>query len=105
LNSDYADRLLDEDIEQGYKEVRRFTSEYITSLVDNGYEPKDILSEAYIIGAAEIDAIDRRIASYEARRMAVMRAVDAYNEKFARKLEAARDIVDAEFTDLPTKKA
>jgi hypothetical protein len=93
---------LNEDLEQGYKEVRRFTSEHFAKLADNGYGPADILAEAYIIGAADIDAIDRRIASYEARRMAVMRAIEAYNEKFARKLDAAsEDIVEAEFKDLP----
>ena len=82
-----------------------FTSEHTTKLADNGYGPSDLLSEAYIIGAANINAIDRRIASYEARRMAVMRAVEAYNEKFAGKLEAAKDIVEAEFTDLPAENA
>jgi hypothetical protein len=71
-------------------------------LADNGYGPSDILVGAYNLGAANIDAIDRRIASYETRRMAVMRAVEDYNEKFARKLGAAsKDIVEAEFNDLP----
>ena len=71
-------------------------------LADNGYGPSDILVGAYNFGAANIDAIDRRIASYESRRMAVMRAVEDYNEKFARKLDAVSgDIAEAEFTDLP----
>jgi hypothetical protein len=57
----------------------------ITKLLNiNGYGPSDILAAAYIFGADNIDAIDRRIASYEARRMAVMREVEGYNEKFAR---------------------
>jgi hypothetical protein len=97
---------LNEDLEKGYKEVRLFTSEDIAKLANNGYGPEDILAEAYIIGAAEIDAIDRRIASYETRRMAVMKALEAYNEKFARKLDAAsEDIVEAEFKDLPAEEA
>jgi hypothetical protein len=71
-------------------------------LADSGYGPSDLLAKAYILGRDNIDAIDRRIASYEARRMAVMRAVETYNEKFARKLDAAsEDIVEAEYTDLP----
>jgi hypothetical protein len=41
-------------------------------LAENGYESSDILALAYILGAPNIDAIDRRIASYEARRMAVL---------------------------------
>jgi hypothetical protein len=73
-------------------------------LADNGYGPSDILLAAYNLGAANIDAIDRRIASYETRRMAVMKALEAYNEKFARKLDAAsEDIVEAEFKDLPAE--
>jgi hypothetical protein len=75
-------------------------------LADTGYGPSDLLAAAYILGADNIDAIDRRIASYEARRMAVMREVEGYNEKFARKLDAASgDIVEAEFNDLPAEEA
>jgi hypothetical protein len=75
-------------------------------LTDNGYGPSDILAGAYVLRADSIDAIDRRIASYETRRMTVMRAVEAYNEKFARKLETASgDIAEAEFTDLPLENA
>jgi hypothetical protein len=97
---------LNEDLEKGYQEVRRFTREHVAKLADNGYGPEDIVAEAYVIGAAEIDAIDRRIASYETRRMAVMKALEAYNEKFARKLDAAsEDIVEAEFKDLPAEEA
>jgi hypothetical protein len=71
-------------------------------LADDGYGQSDILAQAYILGAANIDAIDRRIASYELRRMALVREVEAYNGKFARKLDAAsKDVVDAEFTDAP----
>jgi hypothetical protein len=54
----------------------------LKKLADHGYGASDILAEAYDVGAANIDAIDRRIASYETRRMAVMRAVETYNEKF-----------------------
>jgi hypothetical protein len=75
-------------------------------LADNGYDRSDILAEAYILGADNIDAIERRIASYETRRMAVMRAVEDYNEKFARKLDtASEDIAEGEFTDLPPENA
>jgi hypothetical protein len=95
-----------EDLGQNYWETRRFTSEDTAKLADNGYGPSDILAEAYIVGAADINAIDRRIASYETRRMAVMRAVETYNEKFAGKLDTASgDIAEAEFTDLPPEDA
>jgi hypothetical protein len=37
--------------------------------------------------------------------MAVMREVEGYNEKFARKLDtASKDVVEAEFNDLPAEK-
>jgi hypothetical protein len=95
-----------ESLGQNFKEIRRFTSEDFAKLVDNGYTPSDILAEAYIVGAADINAIDRRIASYETRRMAVMREVEHYNEKYARKLDTASgDIAEAEFTDLPPEVA
>jgi hypothetical protein len=74
-------------------------------LAANGYGPSDILAEAYIRGAPNIDAIDRRLASYEARRMTTLRELEIYSEKFASKLAAtSRDIVDAEFT-VPTENA
>jgi hypothetical protein len=75
-------------------------------LTDNGYEASDILAGAYVLGADNIDAIDRRIASYESRRMVTVRQVEIYNEKLARKLDAAsKDIVEAEFNDLPAEGA
>jgi hypothetical protein len=71
-----------------------------TKLTDAGYGPSDILAHAYVLGARNIDAIDRRLASYEVRRMAVLREVEARNERFARKLGAASArIIDAEVTD------
>lgn len=66
-------------------------------LSDNGYGQSDILAGAYILGARNIDAVDRRMASYETRRMAVLRELEYRNERFARKLEAASArIIDAE---------
>jgi hypothetical protein len=71
-------------------------------LADNGYGQSEILAEAFILGARNIDAIDRRLASYEIRRMAVLREVENYSEKFSRKLATASDrVIDAEFTDAP----
>ena len=59
-----------------------------------------MLARAYINGASQIDAVDRRIASYEARRMTVLREIERRNEKFARQLEkASSDIIDAEFSE------
>jgi transposase InsO family protein len=41
------------------------------------------LARAYILGAENIDAVDRRIASYEARRMAAMGARSSAPMKWA----------------------
>jgi hypothetical protein len=96
---------------QGEAEARQWIKnpkslpEITKILADNSYDLSDILARAYILGADSIDVIDRRIASYEIRRMAVMREVENYNEKFARKLDAASEnVLDAEFTDLPAEK-
>lgn len=69
-------------------------------LADRGDDESVILAKAYIQAAADIDAIDRRIASYERRRMAALTAVEAYSEKFARRLQAASsEVIDGEFTE------
>ena len=47
----------------------------------------------------DIDAVDRRIASYEHRRNAALSELDRYSESRARKLKATLDIVDGEFTE------
>ena len=69
-------------------------------LAARGYPISEVLARAYINGASQIDAVDRRIASYEARRMTVLREIERRNEKFARQLEkASSDIIDAEFSE------
>jgi hypothetical protein len=79
----------------------------VTRIVrDSGYDRSAILAGAYNLGADNIDAIDRRLTSYETRRMLAMRTVENYNEKFAKNLDAvSRDVVDAEFKDLPAEEA
>jgi hypothetical protein len=74
--------------------------ETTNKLIDNGCGQPEILAEAFILGARNIDAVDRRLASYEARRMAVLKTVEDHNEKFAGKLEdASTRIIDVEVTD------
>jgi hypothetical protein len=63
-----------------------------------GYSPSTVLAEAYINGAAEIDMVEHRIASYEARRMMALREIERRSEKSARQLErATSDIIDGDF--------
>ena len=69
-------------------------------LTARGYPPSEVLARAYIRGAAQIDAVDRRIASYEMRRMLILREVERRNERLARRLEkASTEIIDAEFSE------
>jgi hypothetical protein len=69
-------------------------------LVSDGHLPTAVLAEAYMRGAAHIEAIDKRIASYEARRVGIVREIERRNERFARDLDrASSSILDAEFSE------
>ena len=69
-------------------------------LAEQGHDVPYTLSIALEDDESRIDAFDRRIASYELRRMAALRAIEQYNEKLARRLEAASsEIIDGEFTE------
>ena len=62
-------------------------------------DPMYWLVRGYISEGDDIDAIDKRLASYEHRRNAALCGLDRYSESRARKLKATLDIVDAEFTE------
>jgi chorismate mutase len=48
----------------------------------------------------QIDAIDRRIASYQSRRMEVLKMIASYSESLARRLKAIpSEIIEAEFSE------
>jgi hypothetical protein len=65
-----------------------------------GHDPASVLAQAYLRGARDIDAVDRRIASYELRRSAILREISLRSERRARRLEeVALEIIDAEFTE------
>jgi hypothetical protein len=64
-------------------------------LADQGYDAMDILFEA--VGSnSNIEEFDKRIASYELRWMAVLRASEQYSERLARRLG---EIIEGEFTE------
>jgi hypothetical protein len=68
-------------------------------LADLGYDATDISYKA-LEGNSVIDGIDKRIASYELRRMAALRAIELYSEKLARRLEtASSEIIEGQFTN------
>jgi hypothetical protein len=69
-------------------------------LTARGYPPSEVLAQAFMRGTAQIDAVDRRIASYEMRRMLTLKEIERRNERLSRKLEkASSEIIDAEFSE------
>ena len=69
-------------------------------LANKGYDASEILTGALNRAADRIDAIDRRIASYELRRMTALRSMGHYNETLARRLEAvSSDVIEGNFTE------
>jgi hypothetical protein len=69
-------------------------------LADAGYDASEILKIAMNEAADWIDATDRRIATYELRRMAALRAVEHYNETLARRLKAfSSEVIEGKFTE------
>jgi hypothetical protein len=69
-------------------------------LAEKGYKPESVLAHAYLRGAGDIDAIERRIASYEARRNLILKEINLRSERTAQRLDkASSNIIDAEFSE------
>jgi hypothetical protein len=69
-------------------------------LAAKGYPPSEVLARAYMRGVNQIDAVDKRTASYEFRRMGGLREIERRDEKFARQLgNASKEIIDGEFSE------
>ena len=69
-------------------------------LAEMGYSASDILRDALCEAADSIDAINRRLASYELRRMAALRTIERYSEALARRLEkTSSKIIEGEFAE------
>jgi len=65
-----------------------------------GHPPTAVLAEAYKRGASDIDAIDKRIAWYEARRTEIIREIERRNVRLARDLDiASSPVIDGEFSE------
>ncbi len=64
-------------------------------------DPATSLSKAYLLGLDDIEAFDKQIALFEARRNNALRELAWHCETTARKLEkASRDIIDGEFNEV-----
>jgi hypothetical protein len=58
------------------------------------------LTSALTAAAGRIDAIDRRIASYEVRRIAALRMIEHYSELLARRLgTVSSEVIEGQFTE------
>jgi hypothetical protein len=74
------------------------------ALAEKGYSESAILAQAYMRGTTQIDAIDRRIASYERRRDTVLREAGLWNDRLSRQLDQATTaIIEGEFTEAVEK--
>jgi hypothetical protein len=69
-------------------------------LKEKGHDPESVLAEAYLRGARDIDAIDKRIALYEIRRNAALREIAQRSELKAERL----DQVSSDEPSLPKRR-
>jgi hypothetical protein len=85
---------------QRWASDRTARKEIDSRLSAKGHPPSAVLAEAYRRGASHVDTIDKRISSYETRRIGIVREIERRNERFARDLEAASSsIIDGEFSE------
>jgi hypothetical protein len=69
------------------------------NLAERGYDASYIMTEALKQAAPQIDAIDRRLGTYEQRRRSIMRDIEQYSEASARRLAASADVIEGQFTE------
>src|SRR6266849_6148275 len=70
------------------------------ALAAKGYNASAILAQAYMRGATQIDAIDKRIAAYERRRNTALREAGLWNERLLQQLhQATTAVIEGEFTE------
>lgn len=69
-------------------------------LTERGHSPSVVLAKAYEKVGAQLDNVERRIASYELRKITVLREIERRNERLARRLQnAASEIIEAEYSE------
>ena len=69
--------------------VREASRRIDAELEKRGYCRRSVVAFAYLDGRIEIDAIEHRIAFYEARRMAAIKEIERRNEDAAEQLKRA----------------
>ena len=69
-------------------------------LAAKGYDASYILAQAYMRGAAQIEAIDKRIAFHEQRRSAALKDEGIWSDRLLRRLEQATPaVIEGEYTE------
>jgi hypothetical protein len=81
---------------------QKVRAEIDQQLAAEGYDASYILAQAYMRGAAPIEAIDKRIAFYEQRRSAALKDAGIWSDEVRRRLDRATpEVIDGEFTEDP----
>jgi hypothetical protein len=69
-------------------------------LAAKGYDASFVLAQAYVRGAVQIEAIDKRIAFHEQRRSAALKDVGIWSDRLLRRLDqATSEVIEGEFTE------
>jgi hypothetical protein len=69
-------------------------------LAAKGYDASYVLAQAYMRGAAQIEAIDKRIAFHEQRRSAALKDAGIWSDRLLRRLEQpVPEVIEGEFTE------
>jgi hypothetical protein len=69
-------------------------------LAAKGYDASYVLAQAYVRGAVQIEAIDKRIAFHEQRRSAALRDAGLWSDRLVRQLDqASPEVIEGEFTE------
>lgn len=70
------------------------------ALAAKGHDVSSILAQAYMRGANQIDAIDKRIAAYERRRNVAIKEAGLWSDRLLRQLDhTTSEVIEGEFTE------
>jgi hypothetical protein len=105
LNFDWKPPEPDPEVEKVDREMEQWASDpkarrrIDKALAEQGYDAGYLSMRAMSEAGDRINMIDQRIASYEIRRMAALRAIERYSETLARRLDAASSkVIEGHFS-------
>jgi hypothetical protein len=83
-----------------WKSDPKARAEIDEKLAAKGYDASYILAQAYMRGATQIEAIDKRIAFHEQRRSAALKEAGIWSDRLQRQLERSiPEVIEGEFTE------